>query len=231
MSLSRKYNRVSNCRSARRARSFRVSGPLLRSLRAARGWIQREAAERAGLSERLLRKAEAGGPIELQSIAILAQLFSTRELPLTANELLAGRHDRSRAPSAVSMEVLVRRWFEELWNQGRLDVIKELAAPECVLHAQGDDLHGHAAVRQRMEAMRSAFGNVDFVVDTLAAHDNMVGLRWHVTVTHTGEWMGVWPSGRRFAIYGSSWIRINGGLLREAWDFWDQRQVSGTVNA
>lgn len=46
----------------------------MRSLRVSRGWTQIEAATRAGLSERLLRKAENGGPIELQSIAILAQL-------------------------------------------------------------------------------------------------------------------------------------------------------------
>ncbi len=206
--------------------SFRVSGPLQRSWRVARGWLQREAAERAGLSERLLRKAEAGEPIELQSIAILAQLFSTRDTALTAKELMVARPRRSRERGAGRMETLVRRWFDDLWNQGRLDVIEELAVPDCMLHAEGEDLAGHAAVRRRMEAIRSAFGDFDFVVDALVARGDMVSLRWRLGLTRTGAWLGQPPSGKRLVIHGSSWVRIGGGLVCEAWDHWDQRQVT-----
>jgi transcriptional regulator with XRE-family HTH domain len=72
-----------------RARSFDVDGQQLRLLRAARGWTQLQAAEQAGFSDRLIRKAESGGPLETQTLAVLAQLYSTPQRPLTPGDLLA----------------------------------------------------------------------------------------------------------------------------------------------
>jgi len=32
---------------------------------------------------------------------------------------------------------LARRWFEEIWNERRVETIDELAHPECVGHHEG----------------------------------------------------------------------------------------------
>lgn len=213
-------------RSVKSVRSFRVQGPLLRSLRIARGWTQQDAADRAGLSDRLVRKAEAGDAIELRSISLLAQLYSTAQAPLTLNELLAVPIGASNSTTnVVELEAMVRRWYGELWNKGQLRVIEEIAAQDCILHAQGDELHGHAAVHQRMEAIRAAFSDFDFVIEQLAVQGDIAIVRWHVHLTHTGSWMGETPSGRRFIIRGSSWIRAENGVLQEGWDYWDQQQI------
>lgn len=40
---------------------------------------------------------------------------------------------------------LVKRWFEEVWNQKRSETIRELLSADCVAHGTsetGDDLHG-----------------------------------------------------------------------------------------
>ncbi len=34
------------------------------------------------------------------------------------------------------------RWFEELWNQGRLETIDELMDPDCVIHDGESDIRG-----------------------------------------------------------------------------------------
>lgn len=210
---------------SRRARSFYVKGPCLRRLRVGRGWTQLEAAERAGLSERLLRKAEAGEAIEIQSIAILAELYSTSSSRLTPNDLVVGPNDDARLMSqAAEVEAFARRWYDELWNQGRLEVIDELSSPDGVLHAQGEALSRDAA-RQRFVAMRAAFAEFDFVIDQLAVLGSLAVVRWHVHLTHVGCWLGEPPSGRRLTIHGSSWVRIENGLLQEGWDYWDQQQV------
>lgn len=228
MPRSGKGGRASRERSLGRARSFAVSGSLLRTLRAGRGWTQAEAAECAGLSERLLRKAEAGEPIEVQSIAILAQLYSSPSSPLTPDELLVKPAIiQSQPPSnSAHIEALVRRWYDELWNHGRLEVVDELAAPDSVLHAQGDRLTRDEA-RQRFAAMQAAFNDFEFAVDQLAVQGKLAVVRWHVYLTHVGSWMGEPPTGERFVIHGSSWIRVENGLLQEDWDYWDQQQVPG----
>ena len=121
-------------------RSFRVPGQMLCSLRLARGWTQVEAAERAGISERLVRKAEAGESIGLQSIAVLADLYSTAQSPLSIDELVS--RPLGMAFPEVDIKAIVRRWHGELWNRGRLEILGELAAANCVLHADDRRLRG-----------------------------------------------------------------------------------------
>ncbi|HUY36165.1 MAG TPA: ester cyclase [Pirellulales bacterium] len=175
---------------------------------------------------RLVRKAEAGEQIELQSITMLAQLYSTPDAPLTARELLAAplTADGGESAQAIQTEAIVCRWFEEIWNQRRLDVIEELAASDCVLRAEGVEFRGHAAIRRRGEAIQAAFSDVEFVVEQMLSAADMVMSRWRMAATHSGPWMGAPASGERVIMYGASWIRLEGGLLREGWDYWQPRR-------
>jgi transcriptional regulator with XRE-family HTH domain len=205
-----------------RGRSFRVNGSLLRSLRQAKGWTQQEAADKAGFSDRLIRKAEAGEAIDLQSIALLAQLYSSADTKLTLNGLLDEPLDASGPRSdARQIEAVVRRWYEEVWNNGRFDLIDEFVSPDCVLHAKGSELRGPAAIRERMEATRAAFRNLVLTVDQLAIEDNVAVVRWHAGFLHAGSWSGEAPTGETMEIYGSSWITVRVGLVEQIWQVID----------
>lgn len=259
---------------AKRLRSFRVKGSLLRSLRLARGWTQQEAAERSGMTDRFIRKAEAGQPLELKSIALLAELYGTPESPLSPQQLLAepladlipplqshsqarthgrgeganlplppdpqaGTRDRGEGGPPLSVptggahtaETLVRRWFEEVWNQGRLETIEELVAPDAVLRAEGAMLRGPAEIRGRTQAMRAAFSDFDMRMEQVTVHGDWVVARWRVAMTHTGTWMGTAPTGQRVVAYGSTWIRVVDGLFVEGWDYWEQQQTTDALRA
>jgi hypothetical protein len=39
---------------------------------------------------------------------------------------------------ASENKALVQRWFDEVWNRGRVDAIDELLAPDSVVHGLGD---------------------------------------------------------------------------------------------
>lgn len=56
---------------------FQVNGQSIKQFRAALGWSQAALADRAGYSERLVRKAEAGGKISLQALRDLAEALSS----------------------------------------------------------------------------------------------------------------------------------------------------------
>lgn len=73
--------------------------------------------------------------------------------------------------------------------------------------------------------MRAAFTDFDFVVDHVTVRDDVAVVRWHVHLTHVGQWLGKPPSGRRLTIEGSSWLRVEGGRIREGWDYWDQQRI------
>lgn len=223
MSKSAKREKVYKVRVPGPARSFRVSGERLGSLRRSRGWTQIEAAERAGISERLIRRAEAGESLGWRSIAVLADLYATAQSPLSLDDLLA-EPDANRpgtVPQPNDIEAVVRRWHDELWNLGRLEVVAELAAAGCVLHAHDKRIRGHAAVRRFIQATRAAVGEFQLVAQPPAIFGDLAMTRWRARRKDSP------PSrvsgrldGTRVAIRGSTWILVADGLLCEAWMYW-----------
>jgi transcriptional regulator with XRE-family HTH domain len=218
----------------RRSRAFAVNGALLRTFRIASGWTQEDAAAKARVSDRLVRKAESGGPLEIRSIAILARLYSSPERLLAPDDLLA---EAISSPSGESAFIpvsgagaLVRRFLDELWNQQRYEVIDELLPPDCVLHAEGRDLCGRAAIRQRAVEVHNAFSEVDLRVQELTMLSDIVICRWRATFVVTGAWRGMLPTGKRLMVRASTWIRIQDGWLAEGWDYWDAPLDDVVVN-
>jgi predicted ester cyclase len=46
--------------------------------------------------------------------------------------------------------------------------------------------------------------------------------RWTATLTHTGEGLGIAPTGRALKVCGMSALRVQGGEIVEGWNNWDQ---------
>lgn len=199
------------------ARSFRVSGDRLCSLRLARGWTQLEAAERAGISERLLREAEAGESLGFRSIAILAELYSTVQAPLSVDELASGPF--GALFNEVGIEVIARRWHDEVWNLGHVDILGELAAADCVLHAHDKRIRGHSAVRRFIRSTRAAVSEFKLVAQPPAIFGDLAMTRWRVPLKRSVSLAGR-SHEKPSVIRGSTWIRVADGLLCEAWKYW-----------
>lgn len=68
-----------------------VNGQKLQALRQQAGLTQEDLAEKAGYSDRLIRKAEASGPLRKSTIADLAAALSTVSHTVTADDLMFSR--------------------------------------------------------------------------------------------------------------------------------------------
>src|SRR5690606_16992871 len=63
---------------------------------------------------------------------------------------------------------IVRRWFDELWNEGQEAVIDELLAPGMVARGlAATDIVGRDQFRQFYQAFRSAFSDVHITLDNV----------------------------------------------------------------
>ncbi len=112
---------------------------------------------------------------------------------------------------------LLRRWFQEVWNERRTETIDELLAPQSICHADGDVLRGRDAFKARMYVpFVSALPDLHVEVDDVADGDQVV-IRWHASGTHTGEGLGFPPSGRTGEFRGMTWVRVSEGKLVEGW--------------
>jgi transcriptional regulator with XRE-family HTH domain len=69
------------------SRFQQINTQVLRELRVKRGWSQRELAEKAGYTDRLVRKAEFGGKLDVETIRNIAEALSTLEEKITLDSL------------------------------------------------------------------------------------------------------------------------------------------------
>jgi steroid delta-isomerase-like uncharacterized protein len=121
---------------------------------------------------------------------------------------------------------LALRWFEEVWNQRRGELIEELVAPEAVCLAGSGQLRGPAEFRERVfTPFVEAFPDLRITVEGTLTEGDQVVVRWTATGTHRGHALGLPPTGREVFIRGMTWIRIAAGKFIEGWDCWNLREM------
>ena len=111
-----------------------------------------------------------------------------------------------------------RRLYEEVWNQGNLDVIDEIYAPE---HTYG--IYGSAEVfKQYVMMTRAAFPDVHITINDEIAQGDLVATMVTATGTHTGEFMGIPPTGVVGARTGIAIARVVDGKINMVWENHDE---------
>ena len=128
---------------------------------------------------------------------------------------------------------LMRRWFQEVWNEGNLQTVHELFHPEGVAIGQTGpqaQIRGPKEFIPFVQRIRGAFPDIKVTVeDAFGARDKVV-LRWSATMTHTGDGFGP-PTGNTVRLTGMTIVRIANGQVVEGWDNWDQLGMLEQIGA
>jgi steroid delta-isomerase-like uncharacterized protein len=115
-------------------------------------------------------------------------------------------------------ESVVRRFYDELWNQWQLELVDELLAPNVRFRgSRGAHLTGRDAFRRYAESTRAGFPDWKNRIDEILAIDDRVVTRLTWTGTHTGEFDGIAPTGARVEYVGAAFFRLEEALITEAW--------------
>jgi len=129
---------------------------------------------------------------------------------------------------------LMRRWYDQVWNQRRLDTIDEIMAADAVdIGAAGPDqvIHGPAEFRVFAERLHNAFSKIQLTVEDAFGSGDKVVVRWSAVMTHTGDGMDIPATGRTVKIRGMSLCRFENGKVVEGWDNWDQLGLQQQLQA
>ena len=120
---------------------------------------------------------------------------------------------------------LIRRWFEEVWNQGRADAVRELLADDAVVHGLSEDaanpLRGPEGFLPFHAQFREAFPNIEVVVEDTIAEGDRVVVRCSVRGKHEGDSLGFKSTGTTAEFGGIAIARIKNGKFVEAWNNFD----------
>lgn len=136
--------------------------------------------------------------------------------------------------SAEKNVQIMRRWFHEVWNEGRTQTIYDLFSPQGVAHGQESaegELHGPEEFEGFVRKIRGAFSDIQLTVEDVFATDDKGVLRWSGVMKHTGDALGMDASNRTVRLRGITMVRFADGKVIESWDNWDQLGMLQQIGA
>jgi steroid delta-isomerase-like uncharacterized protein len=130
-------------------------------------------------------------------------------------------------------KVLVRRWFDEVWNHGREELIEQMRAPDAVATGLGEgnqQSRGTGPFKDFYAKLRGTFPDLHVSVEDLIAEGDKVCVRLSVEGTHLGDALA--PATGRKVKFGAIVIaRIADGRIAEAWNNLDQLGMLRQIGA
>jgi steroid delta-isomerase-like uncharacterized protein len=115
-------------------------------------------------------------------------------------------------------KALVRRYYNEVFNQRKPDLVDQLAVDDYVEHdpfpGQGN---GRADLKARVRLILDAMNPVTFTIEDLVAEGDEVVVRWSQSATQTGSFMVIPATGRTAVFAGIDIHRLRDGRMAEHW--------------
>ena len=116
---------------------------------------------------------------------------------------------------------LVRRFVREVFEEGRVESVDELVAPDFVSTSFGITEDGPARLRAATEQIHGMLRDVSFRVEDLVAEGDKVAARLTARGTPTGPFLGIEPTGKSYEIGEIHIFRIADGRIAEHWHQFD----------
>jgi steroid delta-isomerase-like uncharacterized protein len=121
--------------------------------------------------------------------------------------------------SAEKDNKAIIRQFWDVWEQGNIDLLDDLLAPEYVNHtlATPDLPSGPEGVKEVVSMFRSGVPDLRVVIEDMIAEGDKVATRYTLEGTHEGELFGVPPTGQLLSIKSFTVERVSDGKIRDHW--------------
>jgi len=108
----------------------------------------------------------------------------------------------------------VVRSFIEALNKQDLSSLDDLVAPDYINHTKDYTIEG--AKRER-KMLYKGFPDFHATIEDIIAEGDKILVRVKSTMTHTGEYLGFAPTGKKITVRGVNIWRIVDGKLVEGW--------------
>jgi predicted ester cyclase len=126
-------------------------------------------------------------------------------------------------------KAIVRRFFEEVWNQQKENVIDEIFASTIVFNGQSIT---RDTLKQALAGRRTAFADIHVTVDDQVAEGEKVSTRRTWRATHRGPYRGVAPTGKQVTWTQISVVRFSPqGRIVEDWAVADELSILQQLGA
>jgi steroid delta-isomerase-like uncharacterized protein len=112
---------------------------------------------------------------------------------------------------------IVRRLISEAWSGQDLHLVDEDVAEDYLEHAPFGLVEGREGYREGVAMFSGAFAPVELDVHDVIEQGERVAARFTFRGRHTGEFLGVPPSGADVVVEGITIVRLEAGQVAEEW--------------
>lgn len=146
------------------------------------------------------------------------------EVPAVSDELEEERHLETN-------KEIIRQVIDRIFIGGEDAAIDELIAPDFQPYTFGPMPPGRDGLRAGMRRAHEGVSDSAFTIHDMIAENDRVAVRLTTSARHTGTFMGLQPTGRRYEIDEIHIFRIRDGQVVDHWHAFDRadlmRQLEG----
>jgi steroid delta-isomerase-like uncharacterized protein len=119
---------------------------------------------------------------------------------------------------------LMRRYFDEVWNRGHLDVLDEIIADDYLNHSASiaDPRRGPEDLKPIVRTMRAAITGLNYQILDMVIAPDKAAVYLRVTGTHTGDLFGIPATGKRIDVRQMQIEWIGDGRIWQHWRITDE---------
>lgn len=110
--------------------------------------------------------------------------------------------------------------FTDAYQKGDIAAIKEICSPAFIEHGVGQDFSLEQAI-DILKGNMAIFSDFTIIPEDTIAKGDKVAVRYRLKVTHTGEGLGIPPTGKKAESTGIEILRFENGKIAEAWSVED----------
>ena len=136
----------------------------------------------------------------------------------------------------VENKDIVRRLYEEVWNNGKREVLSELISPRYTFvasHFSGMAIGPEAYWRQ-VSLFIAAFPDVHVTIEETVAEQDKVVVCWTFSGTHRGTFLGIPATNKKISVNGITVHTFAKGSIIDSHVRWDSlgllQQLGKTVS-
>ena len=114
-------------------------------------------------------------------------------------------------------KVLIRRFIDEIFVKGNADAVDKLVTSDFTPHSWGRMPPGIEPLKEAIKRVHAGLSDVSMKIEDVIAEEDKVAVRLTARGRHTGEFMGLSPSGKDYTISETHIFHLRDGKISEHW--------------
>lgn len=124
-----------------------------------------------------------------------------------------------------TVKKIAEDYAHRVWDKRDLSAIDDLVHKDVLIHSILGDYKGQESMKKVVLSWLTGFPDLTLKNNDIINENDFVVMRWDAKGTHTGEFKGQPPTGKRVFYTGVTIYRISGSKIIEYWAYLDMQHI------